>query len=111
MNYSYLALLCGWSIAIKANDFVVKESPKKVSPSQLKQDVLTKMGELLELETQVLEVSAQIQQKLCKDIRASLEGLSASRVRLTKLHELLSQEYKRLNEHKAAQKRFLASLH
>ena len=78
--------------------------------SKLKQDVLTLMGEVLERETQILETSAKIQQKLCKDIRASLEGVSASRVRLTKLKSLLEQEYKRLNQHKAAQQRFLSAL-
>ncbi len=95
---------------IVANSFIVKDPPKKTSPSKLKQEVLSLMGDILELESQVLETSAKIQQKLCKDIRASLEGISASRPQLTKLNSLLSQEHQRLVQHKAAQQRFLSAL-
>ncbi len=96
-----------------ANKFLVDEAPNKTgktSPSQLKQDVLALMGDLLELESQTLEVSAKIQQKLCKDIRASLGGASSSRARLSKLRDLLHEEEKRLVQHKAAQQRFLCAL-
>ena len=68
------------------------------------------MGDLLELESENLEISAKIQQKLCKDIRASLGSVSASRPHLTNLKGLLSAEAKRLEQHKTAQQRFLCTL-
>ncbi len=109
MKYSIVVLsLCCFFVL--ANKFILEEAPKKVSPSQLKQDVITLMGDLLELESQGLETSAKIQQTLCKNIRASLGGVSASRVKLTKLKSLLANESKRVIQHNAAQQRFLCAL-
>ena len=102
-----LSLCCFIAVA---NKFIVKESPKKTSPAQLKQDVTLLMGDLLELESQSLETSAKIQQKLCKEIRASLEGTGTSRARLNRLKALLQEETKRLVQHNASQQRFLCAL-
>ncbi len=109
MKYSIIFLSIS-VCCIVAQQFVVKEPPKKTSPHKLKEQVITQMGSVLELESMILETSSKIQQKLCKEIRASLEGLSASRARLEKLKKLLEEEFHRLELHKKAQDQFLSAL-
>ncbi len=98
-----------------AETFLVKDKPRKRTRNQLKQEASQLMGTLIEQASTVLEKQAQIQNKLCVELRSSLEG-SRGIINRASLHDLqrlvtnLQGELQRLKQQQVAQSKFLASL-
>ena len=101
--------------ACVAESFLVKEKPRRRTRQQLKQEIIQRMGSLIEQSSVSLEKEAQIQQKLCKELRTALEGKSSvlNRASIKDLHQRiadLQHEQQRRIQQQATQERFLAAL-
>ncbi len=116
MNRYMLCAVLSIGALCLAESFLAKKPVKRRSRLQLKQEISQRMGSLIELSSKSLEREAQIQQKLCKELRYSVEGAKESmlnRVPIKKLQKIsadLQQEQQRRVRHQAAQERFLVSL-
>ena len=100
-----------------AESFLITHKPeKRRTAGQLKEDIVEVMAELLENQTVHIELSAQIQNVLCKHIRAIAhqdKGSSFKKAGVPDLHRLLKQlqnECERYRKECSEDQRFLASL-
>lgn len=100
-----------------ADSFIVPDKPAaKRTRNSLKQDISHMMASLIEQSSILLEKEAQIQQRLCKEVRAALEGTQESKIQKGSLKELeqlmaqLQKESHRRSEYSASQQAFLSSL-
>ncbi len=115
----FVAFLCAWCCAknVETNSFIVQEKPAaRKNRQQIKQEASELMGQLIEQSSLSLERDAQIQQLLCKEVRAAYEGAQESKLNKGSTKDLelllpeLQKELKRRSEHLAAQNAFLATL-
>lgn len=100
-----------------AENFLVSEKPeRRKTASQLRQEIVELMGDVLELESAYVETKGQIQQVLCKHIRSLAENDKKSSFAKAPLCDLqqslkmLRQEKSRYEKELAHEKRFLAQL-
>jgi hypothetical protein len=100
-----------------ADSFIVPDKPAaKRTRNSLKQDISHMMASLVEQSSILLEKEAQIQQRLCKEVRAALEGTRESKIQkgtLKELEELMAQlqkEFHKRSDYCASQQTFLSSL-
>jgi len=106
-------MLIGWCCA----DSFLHDKPTTRRPKQqIKNDIIQRMSVLVEQSSEWLEREAQVQQKLCKEIRAFVEGSGGSVLNKSTVQDLerlvheLKKEQQRRTEQLAAQDRFLAQL-
>lgn len=103
----------GWCTA---DTFLVPEKPSsRRTRQQLKQEIAQLMGVLIEQSSISLEREAQIQQKLCREVRAAVEGTDSSLNKgtvkdLEGLLLELKKEHRRRTDLLIAQQSFLALL-
>lgn len=99
-----------------ADTFLLEEKPRRRSPAQLKEEIIDRMGIVLEQESKSIELRAQIQQWLCKQIRGYAQGdkncflKNASIPELQKLLKRLMMEQERHTKEHADDERLLAML-
>lgn len=120
MNHIFKLLLLVVSMAVfwcMAESFLVTEKPeRRKTPAQIKQEIAESMGNLLERKIETIETIAQIQQVLCKHIRALAENDKNSEFKNAKIRDLqgilktLHQENERCERELAVEKRFLSTL-
>lgn len=65
-----------------------KKSPRRASVSQLKQNILEQLAELVKIEAQIAEVNAKIQSRLFNDIQILTENNRDSWINKLKQEEL-----------------------
>ncbi len=105
-------IILSMSVWCLAENFLVKKRPRKTA-QQVKQELVQLMSDLVELKSRAIELEAQVQQRLCQDIRQSLDGSKKSVRSLKQLQELLisfSAERERLLAHARSQKRLLSTI-
>ncbi len=99
-----------------AESFLVDKKPvRRRTRQQLKHEITELMGSVIEQSSQSLEKEAKIQQKLCKELRASVEGSKgmlsrASQKDLQQMVASLRKEQQRRAEQLVVQNAFLANL-
>ena len=121
MKQCFFLFLLGVSVLCtgEQSSFLLQEVPVKRQPqAHLRQQIADLMGTILEQEAVVVEHSARIQQKLCRELRKVVEeSMPAQRLKsstrkepLKVLQQRLSSlqlEQRRLKEHVRAQELFL----
>ena len=120
MNYflkmivAFVLLMGAWCCA---ESFLMTHKPdKRRTPGQLKEEIVEAMGELLENQAMRSEVNAQIQQALCKHIRAIAHQDKASYFKaagiadLNRILKQLQEENLRCRKEYGEDRRFLSSL-